>query len=70
MTGWNHRGPSRRLAAAGILVPILLLASCGLGSSEVVAGPDGLSHIHDIVVEPDGTVLIAAHTGLYRLAGC
>ncbi len=48
--------------------PILLVtASCTSQSNEVVAGPDALGHIHDLVNTDDDTLLVASHSGLYRI---
>lgn len=52
------------LAAAGIL----LLAACGDGSQEeFVAGAGDLGHIHDLALNDDGMLLVASHSGLYRI---
>ncbi|NNF53036.1 MAG: exo-alpha-sialidase [Acidimicrobiales bacterium] len=37
------------------------------GPDVIVAGPDDLGHIHDLILDADGTLLVAAHTGLYRV---
>jgi hypothetical protein len=47
---------------------VVVAAACGSSDREVVAGPGDLGHIHDLVVD-DGTVLVASHTGLYRIEG-
>ena len=41
-------------------------ASCG-SDPEVVAGPGALGHIHDMVLDSEGVLLVASHSGLYRI---
>ncbi len=65
----NHRTTSNsRKARLGFLVATLFLfiAACG-GGDEFVAGPGDLSHIHDLALDDDGTLLVASHLGLYRI---
>ncbi|MFV1991827.1 MAG: WD40/YVTN/BNR-like repeat-containing protein [Acidimicrobiales bacterium] len=50
------------LAALG-----LLAAACGSNDAEIVAGQDDLGHIHDLAVDGDGQLLVASHSGLYRI---
>ncbi len=42
-------------------------ASCGNSGTPTVAGPGELGHIHDLVLTADDTLLVASHTGLYRI---
>lgn len=42
-------------------------AACGSGDTAVVAAAGDLGHIHDLVLDDDGTLLVASHTGLYRI---
>lgn len=44
-----------------------LVAACGSSTAEMVAGPGDLGHVHDLVVDADGTLLVASHTGLWRI---
>ncbi len=49
---------------------VLLVAACGSGESDpVVAGPDDLSHIHDLALDAGGNLLVASHLGLWRVEG-
>jgi hypothetical protein len=72
--------PTRVDRAAGLrtkaLLPLIVLAGCGGGSSEpgpsrgtpVVSDP-GASHVHGVGINPaDGSVVVATHTGLFRAA--
>lgn len=54
---------------ASLVAGALLLAACGSSGGEVVAGPHDLGHIHDMVLDSDGTLMVASHTGLYRVEG-
>ncbi len=44
-------------------------AACGSGESAYVARGGDLGHIHDLALADDGALLVAAHTGLYRIEG-
>ncbi len=46
---------------------LLVTASCASDSGEVAAGPGALGHIHDLVLTDDDTLLVASHSGLYRI---
>jgi hypothetical protein len=50
-----------------VIVSAMLAVACGAGNSDVVAGAGDLGHIHDLVLDADGRVLVASHTGLYRI---
>lgn len=58
--------PKRALLAAAAAAT-LAIASCGTADDEIVAGPGDLGHIHDLVLGDDGRLLVASHTGLYRV---
>lgn len=45
----------------------MVAAACGSTAGPVVAGPGALGHIHDLVLTDDDTLLVASHTGLYRI---
>ena len=45
----------------------LAVSACGSGGDEAVAGAGDLGHIHDLVIDEDGRLLVASHTGLYRI---
>ena len=57
---------SRVLIRSIIAVAVATAAACAPDSPDVVAGADDLGHIHDIV-ELEGDLLIATHSGLYRV---
>ncbi|MCB0996242.1 MAG: hypothetical protein KDB21_14190 [Acidimicrobiales bacterium] len=53
------------LAALAVMT---FVAGCGSSESgEVVAGAGDLVHVHDLTIDADGTVLVASHTGLWRI---
>ncbi len=58
--------PVRHLLAVTFVVAAVA-AACGSGESELVAGRGDLGHIHDLVVTDAGVLLVASHTGLYRI---
>ncbi len=49
------------------IVTGLLLIACGGDSAAQIAGPGALGHIHDLVVTEAGELLVASHSGLYRI---
>ncbi|MCB0995870.1 MAG: hypothetical protein KDB21_12310 [Acidimicrobiales bacterium] len=56
----------RHLLAA--LAVTAVVAGCGSSESgQVVAGPGDLGHVHDLTIDADGMVLVASHTGLWRI---
>ena len=55
----------RTLAAA--LSVLLFATACSSDSDELVAEAGALGHIHDLVVADDGELLVASHSGLYRI---
>ena len=57
---------SPRTLVAAIAV-LLFAAACGGDTDEIVADAGALGHIHDLVVTGDGELLVASHTGLYRI---
>ena len=46
---------------------VLLSVACADDTPAQVAGAGDLGHIHDLVQTDDGTLLVASHTGLYRI---
>lgn len=50
------------------LVATLALAACGDDAPDPIAGPGALGHIHDLVLT-EGDLLVASHSGLYRIDG-
>lgn len=57
---------SPRTLAATLSV-LLFAAGCGSDKAELVAEADALGHIHDLVETDDGDLLVASHSGLYRI---
>ena len=53
--------------AMTLTATVLLSAACADDTPAQVAGPGDLGHIHDLVETDDGTLLVASHTGLYRI---
>lgn len=49
------------------IITALLLAACGDDDVQQIAGPGALGHIHDLVVTDDDQLLVASHSGLYRI---
>jgi len=45
----------------------LALSACSNDTGDRVAGPGELGHIHDLVIDEDGKLLVASHSGLYRI---
>lgn len=61
---------TRPLAFLAAMVGAMLIAACtSADSDEVIAGSGELGHIHDLVVAEDGELLVASHTGLWRIDG-
>lgn len=52
-----------------VLAIVIVAAGCGSDDTARVAQAGDLGHIHDLVLEPDGELLVASHTGLYRIEG-
>lgn len=50
-----------------VLAGLLIATSCSSDSAEVVAEAGALGHIHDLVVTESGELLVASHSGLYRI---
>lgn len=52
------------------LVSALVNVACtSAGGDDVIAGSGELGHIHDLVFSEDGDLLVASHTGLWRIDG-
>ncbi len=58
-----------RLIALGILgMGTLALVGCGSrGQDSLAASGDDLIHIHDMALDENGSLLVASHSGLYRI---
>ncbi len=59
----------RRFLLPMLAMLAVLVVGCGGGEGPTVAGRFDIGHIHDISIRADGTILMAAHTGLYRVDG-
>jgi len=60
--------PGYKSALLALTVSVAAFAAaCGSADNELVAGSGDLGHIHDLVVTGDGVLLVASHTGLYRI---
>lgn len=57
---------TQRLVIA-LLTAVLALSACSNDTGDRVAGPGELGHIHDLVIDEDGSLLVASHSGLYRI---
>ncbi len=55
------------LRILAVFTVALVVAACGADTTEQVAGPGDLGHIHDLVETGDGELLVASHSGLYRI---
>lgn len=66
--------PIRRAAVAAAVASALALAGCSAVSAPETTPEDSppsavFEHIHELVIDPtDGTLLVATHEGLFRLA--
>lgn len=58
---------ARQRLLIAVLGGTLALSSCGDANGDRVAGPGELGHIHDLVVDENGSLLVASHSGLYRI---
>ena len=63
-----RRMPDRAKWILGVFAAASLLAACGSSEGgDVVARAGDLGHIHDLVITDDDTVLVASHSGLWRI---
>lgn len=62
-----RRRPLGRPAILLLVAGILVLSGCAGDSDDFVAGAGDLGHIHDLALDEDGTLLVASHSGLYRI---
>ena len=53
--------------SVAVLAVALLAAGCGGNDDALVAEAGALGHIHDLVVTEEGDLLVASHSGLYRI---
>ncbi len=59
--------PLRRFAPLVALALAILVGGCGSGDAPTVAADGDLGHIHDLALDENGDLLVASHTGLYRV---
>lgn len=55
------------VAIGAVAVSAVISACAASGSDEVIAAAGDLGHIHDLVVGDDGALLVASHSGLWRV---
>ena len=67
VTDMNTRPREHGRLIAAILAGAMLLSACGDGTEDFVAGPGDLGHIHDLAIDDEGGLLVASHSGLYRI---
>lgn len=54
--------------AAGLLLPVALIAGCTTSETRGPAVPDALGHIHGLGIDPaDDSLYVATHSGLHRV---
>lgn len=58
---------ARQRLLIALLGGTLMLSACSNDTRDRVAGPGDLGHIHDLVIDQDGSLLVASHSGLYRI---
>lgn len=58
---------SKQRLLIAMLSGALALSACSNDTGGRVAGPGELGHIHDLVIDEDGSLLVASHSGLYRI---
>ncbi|MFT7601102.1 MAG: hypothetical protein ACI8TP_004052 [Acidimicrobiales bacterium] len=58
---------SKRRLLIAMIGGMLALSACSNDTGDLVAGPGELGHIHDLVIDEDGGLLVASHSGLYRI---
>ena len=59
--------PARQRLFIATLTAAVALTACSSDTGDRVAGPGELGHIHDLVIDEDGSLLVASHSGLYRI---
>ena len=69
-TGHRKTITSRATHLVVFLAIGLVTAACGASEEpDLVARAGDLGHIHDVALDDDGVLLVASHTGLYRVEG-
>ncbi|GAA2996158.1 WD40/YVTN/BNR-like repeat-containing protein [Microbacterium aurantiacum] len=59
--------PTRTLAALTLAITITLTAAGCTAATDPAAAPKLIQHVHDVAFDPDGALLVGAHTGAYRV---
>jgi len=59
--------PTRTLAALGLATTLTLTTAACTAVPENETSLDLIPHIHDVAFDPDGALLVGAHTGVYRV---
>jgi ligand-binding sensor domain-containing protein len=59
--------PRRRFALLVALAVAILASGCASDDTPTVASAGDLGHIHDLALDENGNLLVASHTGLYRI---
>jgi hypothetical protein len=59
--------PTRTLAAIGLATTLTLTTAACTAVPATETSLDLIPHVHDVVFDPDGALLVGAHTGAYRV---
>lgn len=59
--------PTRTLAALSLITTLTLTAAACTAASESETSLDLIPHVHDVAFDPEGALLVGAHTGVYRV---
>ncbi len=58
---------TRTLAALTLATAVAVTAAGCAAATNSAASPKPIQHVHDVAFDPDGAVLVGAHTGAYRV---
>lgn len=58
---------TRTLAAIGLATTLILTAAACSPAPDSELSLDLIPHVHDVAFDPDGALLVGAHTGVYRV---
>jgi hypothetical protein len=58
---------TRTLAVIGLATTLTLTTAACTAASESETSLDLIPHVHDVAFDPDGALLVGAHTGAYRV---
>ncbi len=59
--------PTRTVAAIGLATTLILTAAACSPASDSELSLDLIPHVHDVAFDPNGALLVGAHTGAYRV---